>query len=148
MCSLLCRLLFRSVKNGWSISSLAIFLGFKFRDSANSIPTARKNSFLNMRSPHSQAETISRLGSITYFEETLPQLRKIAALLFEMVKSDQFKWGPVENSSVDSSQIATCYLIFHIGDVSPNLPLMNRIFIATINSKPSLWENYQLNSIF
>ena len=81
------------------------FLGYEFRDSANSIPGARRNNFKNMRSPRSQAETISRLASISYFEETLPQLRKLAAPLFEMVKSEKFKWGPVENASWEAIKL-------------------------------------------
>ena len=67
------------------------FLGFEFNNSANSIPASRRNNFKNMRNPRSQAETISRLGSISYFEETLPQLRKIVAPLFHMVESDKFQ---------------------------------------------------------
>ena len=69
------------------------------------LPAARRNNFKNMRSPRSQAETISRLASISYFEETLPQLRKIAAPLFEMVKSEKFKWGPLENASWEAIKV-------------------------------------------
>ena len=53
----------------------------------------------NMRSPRSQAETISRIESISYLEETLPELCKIDAPLLQMVKSEKFQWGPVENLS-------------------------------------------------
>ena len=114
------------------------FLGFEFNNSSNSILAARRNNFKNMRNPRSQAERISRLGAISYFEETLPQLRKIAAPLFHVVKGGKFQWGRLENSAweaiktlislefencpsdstkplfitVDSSQIATCYLLF------------------------------------
>ena len=73
------------------------FLGHEFKNSANSIPAAKRNNFKLMRPPRSQAETNSRLASISYFENTLPQLRKVAAPLFEMIKSDTFKWGVVEN---------------------------------------------------
>ena len=116
------------------------FLGHTFKNSANSIPQGKKNNFKNMRAPRSQAETISRIASISYFENTLPQLRKVAAPLFDMIKSEQFKWGDVENNSwesikmlislefentpldpnkplfctVDASQIACCYLLFQL----------------------------------
>ena len=74
------------------------FLGHEFNNSANSIPAAKRNNFKSMRSPRSQAETISRLASISYFENTLPQIRKVTAPLFEMIKSDTFKWGETENA--------------------------------------------------
>ena len=74
------------------------FLGHTFKNSANSIPESKKNNFKKMRAPRSRAETISRLASISYFENTLPQLRKVAAPLFNMVKSEQFQWTDVENN--------------------------------------------------
>ena len=57
------------------------FLGHTFKNSANSIPESKKNNFKKMRAPRSRAETISRLASISYFENTLPQLRKVADIL-------------------------------------------------------------------
>ena len=78
------------------------FLGHNFKNSANSIPESKRNNFKKMRAPRSQAETISRLASISYFENTLPQLRKVAAPLFDMIKSEQFKWTDVENNSWES----------------------------------------------
>ena len=63
------------------------FLGHTFKDSANSIPESKRNNFKKMRPPRSQAECISCLASISYFENTLPQLRKVAAPIFDMVRS-------------------------------------------------------------
>ena len=142
------------------------FLGHAFTNSANSIPEHKQNNFIKMRPPRSQAECISRLASISYFENTLPQLRKVAIPLFDMVKSDNFKWTEVEHNSweavkmlislqfentpldpekplfctVDASQVACCYLLFQLCDEGfiRMVYTKSKIFDLSTRNKPSV----------
>ena len=142
------------------------FLGHTFKDSAISIPENKRNNFQKMRPPRSQAECISRLASISYFENTLPQLRKVAIPLFDMVKSDNFKWTEVENNAweamkmlislefentpldpekplfctVDASQVACCYLLFQLCDEGfiRMVYTKSKIFDLSTRNKPSV----------
>ena len=137
------------------------FLGHTFKNSANSIPESKRNNIKKMRAPRSQAETISRLASISYFENTLPKLRKVAAPLFDMIK-----WTEVENNSwesikmlislefentpldpnkllfctVDASQIACCYLLFQLCEEGfiQMIFTKSKIFDLSTRNKPSV----------
>ena len=77
-----------------------IFMGHSFENQQLGIPIAKLNNFEQMRRPRSQAELISRLGAVAYFDHCLPQLRKIILPLTEMSKSDKgFRWEDVHNAA-------------------------------------------------
>ena len=110
-----------------------------------------------MRAPRSQAETISRLASISYFENTLPQLHKMAAPFqwtevennswesIKMLISLEFKNTPLDPNkpffcTVDASQITCCYLLFQLCEEGfiQMIFTKSKIFDLSTRNKPSV----------
>ena len=125
--------------------SIFTYLGHEFVTSTNvtRVPDKKRLFFINFRTPRSQAETLSRLGSIKYYESFFPLLNVIALPIQKMAHGTEgFFWNDtlelswqaikliaqlqMSNSTIDknktlylacdASQIAGAYILFQLGD--------------------------------
>ena len=123
------------------------------------VPDKKRLFFINFRTPRSQAETLSRLGSIKYYESFFPLLNVIALPIQKMAHGTEgFFWNDnlelswqaikliaqlqMSNSTIDknktlylacdASQIAGAYILFQIGDAGEVVMITTctRIFIC------------------
>ena len=64
------------------------------------IPPLKLNAFLELRSPQSKAEAVSRLGTIAYFSQYVPLLRLISLPIQHMITAEEdFKWNRIHQFS-------------------------------------------------
>jgi hypothetical protein len=86
------------------------FLGhwFDVTRCTNSIPPERLRAFQTFRSPSSCAETLSRLGVLSYYRKYIPLLQVLVAPLNQMAMSGQFKWEPMHQMAWNCIKFLAC----------------------------------------
>ena len=145
------------------------FLGHQFdvSKSTNSIPPDRLKAFKDFRSPASCAETISRLGVLSYYRKYIPLLSVLAAPLNKMAVSGTFRWDTVHQLAwktilfiasmgfelhvvdknlpiyycTDSSQISVAYFAFQVVDGQIRVVSMDsKILKSSDRNKPAAFR--------
>ena len=84
------------------------FLGhwFNTMTGSTSIPPLKLNAFLELRSPLSKAEAVSRLGTISYFASYVSLLRLISLPIQHMITSEKgFEWNRIHQRAFDSIKL-------------------------------------------
>ena len=84
------------------------FLGhwFDTMTGATSIPPLKLSAFMDLRSPLSKAEAVSRLGTISYFSSYVPLLRLVSLPIQQMITSEEgFKWERIHQLAFDSMKL-------------------------------------------
>ena len=101
------------------------FLGYWFNTMtrSTSIPPLKLNAFLELRSPLSKAEAVSRLGTILYFASYVPLLRLISLPIQHMITSEKgFEWNRIHQLAFDSIKLL-CSLQFTNATINQHKPL-------------------------
>ena len=108
------------------------FLGFDYDTATNSseIPEDRQEGFDKLRSPKSLAELNSRLGSFSYLKSYIPNLKKLAAPLLTLAKSDKFYCNRLEAEAFNNIKMVIQAKIknFHLEREQP-------LFLASDSSQ-------------
>ena len=98
---------------------------------STSIPPLKLFAFLELRSPLSKAEAVSRLGTISYFASYVPLLRLISLPIQQMITSEKgFEWNRIHQLAFDSIKLL-CSLQFTNATIDNTKPL----FISCDRSK-------------
>ena len=109
------------------------FLGHWFNTLTGStgIPPLKLNAFLELRSPLSKAEAVSRLGTIAYFSNYVPLLRLISLPIQHMITSEKgFEWNKIHQLAFDSIKLL-CSLQFTNATINPQ----KHLFISCDSSQ-------------
>jgi len=149
------------------------FLGHQFdvSKSTNSIPPDRLKALKDFRSPASCAETLSRLGVLSYYRKYVPLLSVLAAPLNKMALTGCFKWDKVHQLAwktilfiasmgfelhvidkhkpiyycTDSSQISVAYFAFQVIDGEIRVVNMDsKILKSSDRNKPAAFREMML----
>ena len=88
----------------------------------NSIPPERLQAFKNFRSPASCAESLSRLGVLSYYRKYIPLLSVLAAPINKMALSGIFKWDTVHQIAWNTI-LFIASMGFEVHVVNKDLPI-------------------------
>ena len=73
---------------------------------STSIPPLKLSAFMDLRSPLSKAEAVSRLGTISYFSSYVPLLRLVSLPIQQIITSEEgFKWERIHQLAFDSMKL-------------------------------------------
>jgi hypothetical protein len=86
------------------------FLGhwFDIARCTNSIPPERLRAFQNFRAPASCAESLSRLGVLSYYRKYIPLLQVLAVPIQQMAMTGNFRWDPVHQMAWKAIKLLAC----------------------------------------
>ena len=71
-------------------------LTWNIKEMCSGQQNARLDSILSHRIPRSTADLSSRISTIAYYGSFIPALKRIALMLYNVMRTGIFKWGKAE----------------------------------------------------